>query len=93
MDDETHEKAERVGDDVALAAHDLLSGVEATNYATFGGLDRLAVDDGCGGAGLSAFALVRCHRQLVVDSAKPALVAPPAEIFLHRRERRKVLRQ
>jgi len=41
-----------VGDDMALAAFDLLARVEASRAAAFGGLDRLAVDDARRGAGL-----------------------------------------
>lgn len=40
MDDKTNQQAERVDDDVALAAHDLLAGVKASYSTTFGGLDR-----------------------------------------------------
>ncbi len=44
MDDQCDQKAQGVGDDMALAALDLLAGVKATDSAAFGGLDRLAVD-------------------------------------------------
>lgn len=42
MDDEPDQQAERVNDDVALAAHDLLAGIKTPDSAAFGGLDRLA---------------------------------------------------
>ena len=45
VDDETNHQAERVDDDVTLAAIDLLAGVKAPDSAAFGDLDRLTVDD------------------------------------------------
>ena len=44
MDHETDEKAERVGDGMALAALHLLAGVVAARPAALGGLDALAID-------------------------------------------------
>lgn len=93
MDDQPDHEAERIDDDMPLAAHDLLARVKATYSTAFGGLDRLAVDDAGTGAGLFAFALACHHHQFIVDGAKPTLVTPAVEIFLHRRERRKILRQ
>lgn len=42
VNDDADQQAQRVDDDVPLAALDLLAGVEATNSAAFGGLHRLA---------------------------------------------------
>lgn len=55
VDDGPDQKAKRVGQDVALAALDLLAGVKAAGAAAFGGLDALAVDDAGGRAALPAF--------------------------------------
>lgn len=52
VDDEPDQEAERVGQDVPLAALDLLAGVEAADAAAFGGLDALAVDYAGARAGL-----------------------------------------
>ena len=44
VDDDEQHAAQRVGDDMALAARNLLARVMATNATVFGGFDRLAVD-------------------------------------------------
>src|ERR1700755_2422173 len=77
-----------IGDDMALAALDLLAGIEAPWTAGFGGLDRLAVDHSGGGAGLAAGGLARLHDQLMIDPLPDAVVAPGVEEALHRREGR-----
>jgi len=49
MNDRTDEMTDCIGDDLALASLDLLSGIEPARPAGLGGLDRLAVDHtGCG---------------------------------------------
>ena len=45
VNDDADQQAQRVDDDVPLAALDLLACVEATNAAAFGGLHALAVND------------------------------------------------
>ena len=53
MDPRGDQQTAGVGENVALAALDLLARVEAPWAAAFGGLDRLAVDDaGRGGVSL-----------------------------------------
>ena len=60
MNDRTDEVADCIGDDVALASLDLLSGIEPARPASLGGLDRLAVDHtGCGRR-LSSGHFLRC---------------------------------
>jgi hypothetical protein len=54
MHDRADQQARRVGQDVALAAFDLLAGVVASRAAGLGGLDRLAIDDPGGRARLAA---------------------------------------
>jgi hypothetical protein len=54
MHDRADQQARRVGQDVALAAFDLLAGVVASRTAGLGGLDRLAIDDPGGRARLAA---------------------------------------
>src|SRR5690606_2882117 len=76
VNDQPDHEAECVDDDMALAAHDLLAGVEAPYSAAFGGLDRLTVDDAGTGTGLLAFAFASRHHQFIVDGAKPTLVTP-----------------
>src|ERR1039458_1466386 len=53
MADLADEVALRVGDDMPLAALDLLAGVEPARPAAFRGLHRLAVDDARGRARVS----------------------------------------
>ena len=44
VDQDEHQKAAGVGEDMALAALDLLAGIITTNSAAFGGFNTLAVD-------------------------------------------------
>jgi hypothetical protein len=53
MDLQADKVSLRVGDDVALAAFDLLAGVEPSRTAALGGLHGLTVDDAGGRAGLA----------------------------------------
>ena len=54
MNDAAQQQAQRVDQDVALAAVDLLAGIVAARAAAFAGLDRLAVDDAGGRLRLAA---------------------------------------
>jgi hypothetical protein len=51
LDFSTDQQTQRVGDNLALAAFDLLAGIIAARTAALGGLDRLAVDDPADGLG------------------------------------------
>lgn len=93
MDDQTDQQAKRVDDDMTLATHDLLAGIEAPYSAALRGPDRLAVNDAGCGAGLPAFPFACSHDECIADGVQQPLVTPSVEVFLHRRERRKVLRQ
>lgn len=53
--DKPNHQAERIGDDVALAAFHSFAGIKASDTTAFGGLDALAVDDASGRARLAAF--------------------------------------
>src|SRR5215469_17595574 len=77
----------------ALAALHLLASVIAARPARLGCLHRLAVDDAGGWACLTAFALARQHDERVVNGLPQATIAPGIEVALHRRVRRKILRQ
>src|SRR5215210_614906 len=57
------------------------------------GLDRLAVDDGGGRAGLAAGALAVGHDERVMDPIPDALALPAAQIVIDCLPRRKVVRQ
>ena len=59
VDDGAQQEAERIHQQVPLAAVDLLVGVEAARAAAFGRLDRLAVDNSGGRLGLAAGSLAR----------------------------------
>ena len=83
--DEPDQVALSVGDDVALAAFDFLSGVIAAWAAAFGGFQRLAVDDAGRRARLSAGRLARRHHEGVVERGKDTAARPGVEITLHRR--------
>jgi hypothetical protein len=88
-----YQKAARVYQDVALAALDLLAGIEPARAAGFGGLDRLAVDDPGRRARLAAGGLARCHQQLMIDTPPGAVIAPSVEEPLHRGIGRELLGQ
>ena len=93
VDDHVEHQAEGVGQDVALTAHDLLARVIAPRPAAFRGFDALAVDHAAGRARLASRQLPHVHHQKVVDRREQSQIAPGVEIALHRRHRRKVLRQ
>src|SRR4051812_21327162 len=83
--------AQRVSDDVALAAVDLFPGVVARKTSAFGRLHALAIDDARCGTGLAAFQFTRAHDQQLVDGLPQTAVTPSVEVALHRGPRRKVL--
>lgn len=82
-----------IGDNVALAALDLLACIKAMRAAAFRRLHRLAVDDAGGRAGLAAGALARIHHRRMVDAHEQSVARPFIEITLHGRIGRKILRQ
>lgn len=90
MDFDPDHQAQRVGDDVALAALDLLAGIIPTNPAAFGGLHALAIDDTGSRAGFPAFHVSGVHHQMMIEAGQQTTVAPVIEIALHRRDRREV---
>ena len=69
MHDQPQRQAQRVGEQVPLAAADLLAGIEAARAAGFGGPDALAVDDPRCWRRLAANLLPSRHEQggLIVD--------------------------
>ena len=69
VDDDEQHAAQRVGDDMALAARNLLARVIATNATAFGGFDRLAVDHT--GTGRRLFTGLRSTRRWLIDSHGP----------------------
>src|SRR5271170_5603751 len=81
---------ERVDDDVALAAFDLLAGIIASGTAAFRRLDRLAIDHASARAGVAPHLLARSHDQHVVDLSQRAISRPAVEITLDRRIRGKL---
>src|SRR4249920_989960 len=91
MDDRADQQSAGVGEDVSLAAVDLLAGVEAARTTRLAGLDRLAIDHPGRGARLAPGHLARLHQQVVVDQFPPSIVPPLVEIALYGRKRRKVL--
>ena len=92
MNDGADEVADCIRDDVALAPLDLLSGIEPTRPAGFGGLDRLTVDHtGCGRRPASGH-FPRLHDQDVIDTIEGAIATEAVEIALHGGERCEFLR-
>ena len=83
-------QAVAVGEDVPLAALDLLAGVEAPRSAAFRGLDRLAVDDAGAGAGGASLCHARLRQEKAVDACPQAVVAPRREVAVDGRARREV---
>ena len=65
--DDADEMALCVGDDVPLAAHDLLTGVESARTAASAGFRGLAVDHADRRTGLASILLSRRHDQGVID--------------------------
>jgi len=64
VDDDGEDQAERVDQEVSLAAVDLLTAVVAVRPPPFGRLDRLAVEDGDGGRPLLALGPPQMPRNL-----------------------------
>ena len=93
MHDEADHQAERVGQDVTLAALDPLASIEAANATAFGRLDALAVDDTGGRARLSTFQITGGGDEVMVYPAQDAAVAPVVEVALHGRPVREILGQ
>ena len=73
MDLQPDQVAQRIDDDMALAALDLLAGVIPPWAAAFGGFDRLAVDHASARAGFAPRLLARGHDQNVVDLGQCAV--------------------
>ena len=67
MNRDPDQQAGGVGDDVALAAFDLLGRIVAARPAAFGGLDRLAVDHPRRRARLAPGSVAGLQQKLKVD--------------------------
>lgn len=80
-----------VGDNVALAALDLLAGVKATRSTAFGGFHRSRCRSRR--ARLAARLLARHHDQRMIDPDPGTVMRPSIEILLHGRIGRKLIRQ
>src|SRR6202043_2407931 len=91
--DEPDHVALGVGDDVALAALDLLSCIKAPWATAFRGFHRLAVNHSGRRARLSASRLARRHDERVVQRGEDSTARPRVEIPLHRRVGWEVLGQ
>src|SRR3546814_8400217 len=75
MNGEADEQAGGVGDNVAFASLDLLSGIIARNTAAFRGFDALAVDDAGRRTGLAAHRFPGRHDKMMVDRSQKTVVA------------------
>ena len=93
MDDQPQRQAQRVGEQMPLAAVDLLAGVEAARAAGLGRLDALAVDDRGGRRRLTAGLLARRHEQGGLDRRPDAVLPESPEIAVDRAPRRELARQ
>ena len=65
-DDEQH-LTQRIGDDVALAALDLLACIIAANPTGLGGFDGLAIDNTSCRRGFAVLQFARAHNQNMID--------------------------
>jgi len=79
-----------VGQDVTLAALDLLARVITAWPAALGGLHALTVDHSGAWRGLAPRRQTRGHQQQVVDRLSEPVVAPGIEVALNRCHRREV---
>ena len=89
VDDGMDQIALGVGQDMALAAFDLLAGIIAARTTALGGLDALAVDDAGAGRGFAAMDLAHGHQQRMIQRLPQPVVAPqvkPAPDGRYRRE-------
>lgn len=77
--DHRHQEAERVDQDVPLAAVDLLPRVVAVR-PLFGRLDRLAVEHPGGGLAMTPLGLAEVAPQLVEESVDGAVLLPRHEV-------------
>ena len=93
MDDRRDQQPHGIGEDMSLAALDLLAGVVAARPAGFRRFHRLAVDHARRRARLAPGRLARRHQQVLVDPLPGAVVPPAVEPALHRRARREIPRQ
>ena len=93
VDSASEDQTQRVDQNMALAALDLLACVIAANPYGFCGFHALAVDDPRRRLGLPTFQLPRLHRQIKPHRQKDAPVAPVVKIPFHRRARRETLRE
>lgn len=76
-----------VGQNMPLAALDLLTCVAAARTAAFVGFDALAVDHSGAGGRFASFALARGHEQRMVEVPPQPVVAPLVKPAEDRRDR------
>src|SRR4051794_711399 len=84
MDHQPQRQAQGVGEQMSLAAVDLLAGVEAALAAGFGGLDALAVDDSGTRRRFAAGLLTGRHEQRHLDAGPDAILPELAKIAIDR---------
>ena len=92
MDDDVQEQAERVDQDVPLAAGDLLGAVVAAVVGRLGGLDRLAVDAAGAGRRLPTRLAADLLAQGVVDGLPGPVGGPSDEVVINGPPGGKVMR-
>ena len=83
IDNDMDQIAIGIGDDMALAALDLLARIIAPYSAAFRGLDALAVDHTGAGRGLAVLRNPRILHEAMIDPLPCNIVAPPIEPALH----------
>jgi len=82
-----------VGDDMALTPLDALAGVDPARAAALGGRHALTVDNTGRRHRIASQTLPGARHQNGIEPIPGAVVAPPVEVPLHRRARRKLARQ
>ena len=91
MHQDCQQQSQRIGDDVALASLDEFAAVEASCPADVGGFDRLAVDDGCAGAGVSACLESHTAAQGIGELFEQASLGPLSKVIVDGLPRGKAL--
>jgi len=82
-----------VGEDMPLAAFDLLARIIAAGAAALGGLDALAVNDAGAGRGLATLGLAHGHQQRMVQRLPQPIVTPQVKPAPDGRDGREARRQ
>ena len=93
VDDRMNDVVASVGEDMALATFDPVSGVVAADATALGGFQALAVEHASTRAGRAPFGLAERHQQITVERFPDAAVSRDVIVTLYRGCGRKGRRQ